>query len=118
VANGVATPTKDGELLRPGGLVPYDKVVALDWDPDGHYSAPQLYCSFERGVGPYESKETPIYRYHQDADWYERLEGVKLKKKRRPPGQWWRDWRLHRKIIRSNRDFDAQVREERTRTRE
>lgn len=31
VANGVATPTAEGELLFPGGLVPYDKIVALDW---------------------------------------------------------------------------------------
>jgi hypothetical protein len=117
VANGVAIPTEDGELLFPGGLVSYDKIVALDWDPDGHYSAPQLYCSFERGVGPYESKDTPVYRYHQDADWYERLEGVKLKKERRSPRRWWRDWRLHRKIIKGNREFDAHVRKERTRTR-
>jgi hypothetical protein len=42
VANGVAIPTEDGELLFPGGLVSYDKIVALDWDPDGHYSAPLL----------------------------------------------------------------------------
>jgi hypothetical protein len=117
MAKGVAIPTEDGELLFPGGLVSYDKIVALDWDPDGHYAAPQLYCSFERGVGPYESKDTPVYRYHPDADWYERLEGVKLKKGRRSPRRWWWDWRLHRKIIKSNREFDAHVREERTRTR-
>lgn len=118
VAGGVATPTNGGELLFPGGLVPYDKIVGLDWDSDGHYSAPQLYCVYERGRGPYESKVTPVFRHHEGADWYERLEGVKLKKTRRSPSDWWRDWRLHRRILRSNRENDARMREDRTRTRQ
>ncbi len=78
--------------------------------------APQLYCVYERGRGPYESKVTPVFRHHEDADWYERLEGVKLKKTRRSPFDWWRDRRLHRRILRSNREDDARMREERTRT--
>jgi hypothetical protein len=118
VASGIATPDDDGEVLFPGGLIPYDNIVALDWDPDGHYSAPQLYCVFDGKVGPYESKDTPVYRHHEEADWYERLEGVTLAKKHRTPWGWWRDWKLHRKITQNNREFDATVREERTRTRQ
>ncbi len=117
VAEGVVTTTVDGELLFPGRLIPYDKIVALDWDPDGHYSAPQLYCVFERVTGPYESKDTLVFRHHEDADWYERLEGVKLKKTRRSSATWWRDWQLLRRIVRSNRENNARLREERTRTR-
>lgn len=117
VAEGVATPSSDGETLFPGGLVPYERIVAVDWTDDGYYSAPQVYCTYHSKTGPYESADTPVFRHHADADWYERLEGVKLTKMRRSPAVWWKDRKVHRMIVRTNREFDARVREERTRTR-
>ena len=36
------------------GSIPYENIEAVDWDGDGHYQFPHIYCFFAHNKEPYE----------------------------------------------------------------
>jgi hypothetical protein len=58
------------------GRIPYDKIVRIDWDGDGHYRGPHIFCRFD-GIagGPYE--DIPYYGKQGNGDWLYEIDGYR-----------------------------------------
>ena len=87
------------------GRIPYAAIEGIDWDGDEFYGFTHLYCRFRPfGRGPYESLElydVPARDRGGGRKYYEHLEGVRWKPKRRTIAGGWRDRRALRKLDRN-----------------
>lgn len=96
---------EEGELVRVVGRIPYEAIVAIDRDGDGHFSGPHVYCHFDHGHKPYA--QILVYREHSDSVWLP-WEGVKYRPQRLPL---WRRFLWHRESKKRQRQFECERRE-------
>jgi hypothetical protein len=107
IEGDVARPADDpndpaGETVFIIGRIPYSAIEAIDWEGDEFYGFTHIYCRFRVGRrrGPYA--ETLLYRTepHDLAGrkFYERLDGIQWKPKRRRLLRRWLDRRALRQM--------------------
>jgi hypothetical protein len=93
---------EEGELVRVVGHIPYEAIVAIDRDGDGHFSGPHVYCHFDHGHEPYA--QILLYREHADSVWLP-WEGVKYRPQKSPL---WHRFLWHRKSKKRQRQFERE----------
>lgn len=92
-----------GENVFIVGRIPYSAIEGIDWDGDEFYGFTHIYCRFRVGRrrGPYA--DTLLYRTEAHdlgvaQKYYERLDGIKWKPKRRRLLRCWLDRRTLRQM--------------------
>jgi hypothetical protein len=99
----VKSDTEEGELVRVVGLIPYDAIVAVDWEGNAEFSGPHVYCHFDFDQGPYE--EVVLYREYSDGIWMPMDASIRYKPHTYPV---WNRWWLHRKIKKHERQAERE----------
>ena len=108
IEQGVARRVADandpaGQTVYVVGRIPYAAIEGIDWEGDEYYGFTHIYCRFRIGrrLGPYASTvlyEVPARDLGEGRKYYERLEGVRWKPKRRRLLGRWIDRRALRKM--------------------
>lgn len=65
------------------GGIPFDSIVAVNWEGDEYYYFPHIYCHFNHGGEPYERlifcEEVDMgngYTYHKEIAEYEEIQKI------------------------------------------
>jgi hypothetical protein len=97
----VKSDSVEGELVRVVGHIPYDSIVAVDWEGSAEFSGPHVYCHFDFDRQPYE--KVVLYREYAEGKWLPTEASLRYKPQRYPL---WNRWWMHHKIERHQRRSD------------
>jgi hypothetical protein len=99
----VKSDTGEGELVRVVGRIPYDAIVAVDWEGNSDFSGPHVYCHFDFNREPYE--EVVLYREYSEGAWMPMDASIRYRPRTYPV---WNRWWLHRKIKKHERQAERE----------